>query len=150
MGSGDVTSNSILSPPLAVQQTDIHLRRQGGGVKLLDHFHRCARIARQRQQIYVAAKDQSKRDGRVSRCLSTTERIAARCVCKAIEGFMVSLRDKNSCQSQAPQVLSAVFCAGSDRLGLPGKPGGPGWSGKRGCAAGATDEAVPARAGTDA
>ena len=92
--------------PLALQLTKqrievpgIHLRRQGGGVKLLDHFHRGARIARQRQQIDIAAKDQAKRDGRVSRCLSTTERIAARFVCIAIEGFMVSLRDKNSCQS---------------------------------------------------
>lgn len=74
MGSGDVTSNSILSPPLAVQQTDIHLRRQGGGVKLLDHFHRCARIARQRQQIYVAAKDQTEGDGGVAQAVKTAVR----------------------------------------------------------------------------
>ena len=47
------------------------------------------------------------------------------------------------------QVLgSAAFCAGSDRLGLPGKPGGPDWSGERGWAAGEADEAPPAWAGT--
>ena len=54
MGSGELTFDNILSPPLAVQQTDIHLRRQGGGVKLLDHLYRCPRIARQLASLVAA------------------------------------------------------------------------------------------------
>ncbi len=54
-----------------MQQTDVHFSRQRGRIKLLDHFHRCACIACQREQIDVAAKYQAKRDGGVSQAVKT-------------------------------------------------------------------------------
>ena len=60
-----------LRPSLAVQQTDVHLGGQSGRIKLLDHLYRSARISRQRQQIDIAAEDQTKRDGRVPQAVKT-------------------------------------------------------------------------------
>ena len=45
---------ACLISTFAVQQADIHLRRQGGGVKLLDHLYRCPRIARQLASLVAA------------------------------------------------------------------------------------------------
>ena len=69
-----------LRPSLAVQQTDVHLGRQSGGVKLLDHLYRSARIASECQQIDIAAEDQTKRDGRVPQAVKTA-------VCAMRSGF---------------------------------------------------------------
>ena len=55
-----------LVTPFAVQQTDVHFRRQRRGIKFFDHLHRRAGVARQGQQIDVAAKNQPECDGRVS------------------------------------------------------------------------------------
>ena len=45
---------ACLISTFAVQQADIHLRRQGGGEKLLDHLYRCPRIARQLASLVAA------------------------------------------------------------------------------------------------
>ena len=60
-----------LVTPFAVQQTDVHFRRQRRGIKFFDHLHRRAGVARQGQQIDVAAKNQPECDGSVSQAVKT-------------------------------------------------------------------------------
>ena len=52
-----------------MQQLYVHLGRQGGGVKLLDHLYRRAGVAGQRQQIDIAAKNQPKSNGCVAQAV---------------------------------------------------------------------------------
>ena len=63
--------SSKLRPALAVQELYVHLGRQGGGVKLLDHLNRRAGISGKRQQIDVAAKYQTKSNSGVAQAVKT-------------------------------------------------------------------------------
>ena len=71
---------SELVTSFAVQQTDVHFRRQRRGIKLFDHLHRGTGVTRQGEQIDVAAKYQPKSDGRVSEAVKTA-------VCAVRPGF---------------------------------------------------------------
>ena len=62
---------SELVTSFAMQQTDVHFRRQRRGIKLFDHLHRGTGVTRQGEQIDVAAKYQPKSDGRVSQAVKT-------------------------------------------------------------------------------
>ena len=54
-----------------MQQLYVHLGRQGGGVKLLDHLNRRAGISGKRQQIDVAAKYQTKSNSGVAQAVKS-------------------------------------------------------------------------------
>ncbi len=56
---------SLGSGTPALQHPDIHLTREGGRVKILDHVHRRAGIARQGQHVNALPVQQTERDGRV-------------------------------------------------------------------------------------
>ena len=52
-----------------MQQRDVHLSRQRAGIKLINHFHRGSGVSRQRQQVDIAAINQSKRNGRMAQAI---------------------------------------------------------------------------------
>ena len=53
----------------AVQKTHIHFGRQRGGIKLFNHFYRCAGISRQGQQVDIAAVNQTEGNGAVAQAV---------------------------------------------------------------------------------
>ena len=57
-----------------MQQLDVHFGRQGGGVELLDHFHRGTGVAGQCQQVDVAAEDEAEGDGGVAQAVKAAVR----------------------------------------------------------------------------
>ena len=97
-------------PALAVQQLYVHLGRQGGGVKLLDHLYRRAGIAGKRQQIDVAAKDQTKGNSGVAQTVKAA-------VCAVWPLFQAQLiHDPVEQPANGVQGAQAVFFFGKKHI----------------------------------